>query len=646
MPSRETATEWEEKRRLGSHQCRREAHIMEYVISQKGKPSLIYKGFRYVMKRYNKSGESVWYCFQAKICAGRVIVKDNKVMNEIEHRCVSDIASLEVFKSVSKAKKRAREESDSAVSQIYNEEFEPLQHTGCDIIPQFSSLKATLYRQRNQAKEEQTDPRYRQEVNLDQETLTMAGGMLLKMKAQFESKIRELISEKSSPFLLSDEQYKCMIKETKEAKEKKQKGLHMKSKDYRRLKRFDVIKIGQREHLIQKSEWPHMRVRYFCPASELYEVLKVAHLKLGHRKEKAMETELKIKFCNITREVINVLVDDCAILSQLKQMAEEKTRGHVKRVYGKWTRENMESALREYKDGKIRLNACCKKFKIPKKTFLRHFRGEVRRSLVRGAKAAVNRRDFIEALPIETEEELEKVILQFEACLFGLTPVDVRELFYQILESNPHLTNPFNKEKRIASKKWYNEFFMQNPELRLWLLKNLCFQTAQRKVPKVLAGKGKRQIVEMTNEAADEEESKDTAIHYSFQNEESHWMINPDAQQLPLEEIEPMPQHPSPRREAIFEPKEMQSASRKSHRREEYSNDELSQKSAKKTAFSMALNSITRLNDDHRVFGDFVASSLRNLKSDKIRRKLRLDIQRVILEASMLDHSEQTNDNT
>lgn len=51
----------------------------------------------------------------------------------------------------------------------------------------------------------------------------------------------------------------------------------------------------------------------------------------------------------------------------------------TKRVYGKWSAEDMERALQEYSDTSIGLNECCRKYMIPKPTFQRHFRGQIRR---------------------------------------------------------------------------------------------------------------------------------------------------------------------------------------------------------------------------------------------------------------------------
>lgn len=200
--------------------------------------------------------------------------------------------------------------------------------------------------------------------------------------------------------------------------------------------------------------------------------------------------------------------------------------------YGKWTPENMIRALEEFKAGKITLNECCRKYEIPKKTFLRHVRGQVNRGVNRGTNMAVNGRQT--ALPEEAENELVDVILRFEESMFGLTITDVRKLSFQVLEANPHLKNPFNKEKKMAGKKWFYAFIKRHPTLSLRQPENVSiarargfnresvshffdmlektvventlnalrifnvdesgFSTVQKKSPKILAQKGKHQV--------------------------------------------------------------------------------------------------------------------------------------------------------
>lgn len=63
--------------------------------------------------------------------------------------------------------------------QIYDEEFGHLHQTGYELVtrmPQFQSLKSSLYRQRSKAQGVQKEPMHRDEVNLAEETLCMADG--------------------------------------------------------------------------------------------------------------------------------------------------------------------------------------------------------------------------------------------------------------------------------------------------------------------------------------------------------------------------------------------------------------------------------------------------------------------------------------
>lgn len=89
---------------------------MEFTTSIKGNQILIFNGYRFYKKRDNKSSE-VWIC-AAKPCAGKVILKNRELIKEVDHDCVPDVASVEVFKAASMARKRAREENNTSVSQV------------------------------------------------------------------------------------------------------------------------------------------------------------------------------------------------------------------------------------------------------------------------------------------------------------------------------------------------------------------------------------------------------------------------------------------------------------------------------------------------------------------------------------------------
>lgn len=139
------------------------------------------------------------------------------------------------------------------------------------------------------------------------------------MRTEFERKVYELLeTKKDRSILFNDERYKQLIEETKAAKHRKQNGLSIPSKYYRRLKRFDVITDGENEKLIHRIKGAGLKPVFFCPIGEFYDVLEATHIKLGHKREKAMEAELKLKYCNIIREVIRFYLDLCPICA-LKQ---------------------------------------------------------------------------------------------------------------------------------------------------------------------------------------------------------------------------------------------------------------------------------------------------------------------------------------
>lgn len=139
--------------------------------------------------------------------------------------------------------------------------------------------------------------------------------ILFDMMESFYTKLDELISRKggltSRNLIMEESRYEEIISEVKEAKEKRKKGLSLTSKEYRRINRFDVMSIRNKEMLIEKTTGEISDINYFCRIDEMYDAIHSAHLRIEHKKERAMESELKKTFCNITREVIKIYLDLC-----------------------------------------------------------------------------------------------------------------------------------------------------------------------------------------------------------------------------------------------------------------------------------------------------------------------------------------------
>ena len=58
------------------------------------------------------------WCCVARPCGGKVITNNSELIKEESHECVPDVASIDVHKAMSQAKKRASEETDTSISQV------------------------------------------------------------------------------------------------------------------------------------------------------------------------------------------------------------------------------------------------------------------------------------------------------------------------------------------------------------------------------------------------------------------------------------------------------------------------------------------------------------------------------------------------
>ncbi|XP_035228762.1 uncharacterized protein LOC118200883 [Stegodyphus dumicola] len=67
----------------------------------------------------------------------------------------------------------------------------------------------------------------------------------------------------------------------------------------------------------------------------------------------------------------------------------------------------------------------------------------------------------------DMERIISEHILHLEECFFGLTIKVVRKLAFDVAEKYD-LPNSFNRDKKIAGKKWFYAFLKQNPQLLLW----------------------------------------------------------------------------------------------------------------------------------------------------------------------------------
>jgi len=109
------------------------------------------------------------------------------------------------------------------------------------------------------------------------------------VKKSFNDKVKELNDSSSHRSLpLDDERYSNMLREVKEAQILRKNNQPLTPKHYRRLKRYDVMKIGDTEKLTESGsgENDDSNIRYYCKPEDLFDVLETAHVNIGHKMTK------------------------------------------------------------------------------------------------------------------------------------------------------------------------------------------------------------------------------------------------------------------------------------------------------------------------------------------------------------------------
>uniref|UniRef100_A0A6P7FRD3 KRAB-A domain-containing protein 2-like isoform X1 n=1 Tax=Diabrotica virgifera virgifera TaxID=50390 RepID=A0A6P7FRD3_DIAVI len=150
------------------------------------------------------------------------------------------------------------------------------------------------------------------------------GESIENLKKEFEDGLNKLYVETSSrSTLLLESDYKKLIYEVKEAQELRRFGKGLSSKQYRRLNRYEVLNIGENEHLIAKRQTNEEEIKFFVYREQLFDIVHTAHINIGHKSERGMEHELKKKYANITREIINLYLSKCQFC-QLKKKNPKK----------------------------------------------------------------------------------------------------------------------------------------------------------------------------------------------------------------------------------------------------------------------------------------------------------------------------------
>jgi len=105
------------------------------------------------------------------------------------------------------------------------------------------------------------------------------------VKKIFNDKMKELNDASSHRSLfLDNEHYNNTLRGVKEAQILRKNNQPLTSKHYRRLKRYEVMKIGDTQKLTESSSGENdSNIRYYSKTEELFDVLETAHVNIGHK---------------------------------------------------------------------------------------------------------------------------------------------------------------------------------------------------------------------------------------------------------------------------------------------------------------------------------------------------------------------------
>jgi len=123
-------------------------------------------------------------------------------------------------------------------------------------------------------------------------------------------------------------------------------------------------------------------------------------------------------------------------------MGKDYKRRSSRGAYGEQT---LTRALEALKNGQS-YHRVAKDFGVPRRTLQRHFKGAV----VQPGNQFLGR--FRKTLSADFENELVTHAVNLQQRFFGMTPLDLRRLAYQLAEKE-QLDHQFNKTKQVAGRK-------------------------------------------------------------------------------------------------------------------------------------------------------------------------------------------------
>lgn len=152
-----------------------------------------------------------------------------------------------------------------------------------------------------------------------------------KCKLQLYEEISSYTNNSSNNPLFSAERYDEMIELIVNAK-LKTPGTRT-TQETHCLKTYDVIDFGGKLKLTKKDgDFSDGIIKYFVQADEIYDVIKEAHVTIGHRGINNTLKEVKKKFVNITEKQVTSFVGNCEECKRKRSMPKNSSKLVIKPV--------------------------------------------------------------------------------------------------------------------------------------------------------------------------------------------------------------------------------------------------------------------------------------------------------------------------
>lgn len=135
------------------------------------------------------------------------------------------------------------------------------------------------------------------------------------IKDKFSNELKKILETKNANTrLLSFSKYMDLLAKIKSIKE----SGPCETKDYRIIKRFDLLKLGSESRIITRKQ-----ERILLYAEEVYDIIEEVHIATGHGGRDQTLNRLKLTYENITRELVMLFIENCDNCKQKRRKSEK-----------------------------------------------------------------------------------------------------------------------------------------------------------------------------------------------------------------------------------------------------------------------------------------------------------------------------------